>query len=789
MFTIATARPAGLRRLGLTSGYWKTARLVELQRRQQCDLATKLLSEDDSAVTPVALRVQQFFQQLEHSGRLQSLAGNPLLLHGMLSVAARQIILPNTRFQLLQKLIEILLEVHPNRRATAAAEVKSRTPIFSTDDVRSDALAKLAFHVHVRGADAGLDRDEARRVIEEFLADSENGPAWTKEKARVGARELTDVDADTSGLLVERGPEELAFCHAAFREHLAGLELTTWPLENQVGFVSGHAGEPRWRGAILALLQSLKRRADVERILEAIRDESEGDTDSIDRRLLLAEGAFATASLSGPIGRRAAVESLRRIDSGTDEAEGLELLSLALDGPRAGPIGEAIRARLARWWPGVTEWQAGLYAQLGSWEPTDELAQTLQLVLRGDSNQLAASSSLARVFGGNPEVGGRLISLTHESVNPWVTAAVLDALSRGWPSVEGLDQWLHEAESSPSIQLRTVAALALYRRGRRDDERRDSLLDALGMPWSRFTDGLHPEIIDALVADWAQDGDLQDACWATVGRQGPPTHNISYDIAFGRMPLDRIGPEDVAAWFDAASRDKPGAANRAFEILRAMMFRAEEWGLRERNTNPCLGIAKNPRNNVARFLDADELARLGRALDAHEARWPEAVAAIRLLALTGCRRSEVLDLRWRDIGEDAINLADSKTGPRAVPLGEAARALIAALPGPREPDAFLFPRHAQGRGIWILTNCWRTACADARLGRLRLHDLRHTAASQAVMAGENLPLVGKLLGHRRHRTTAGYAHLADAHLVEAAEKVGRIIARAMADGRRSPCLS
>ena len=249
--------------------------------------------------------------------------------------------------------------------------------------------------------------------------------------------------------------------------------------------------------------------------------------------------------------------------------------------------------------------------------------------------------------------------------------------------------------------------------------------------------------------------------------------------AFGKMPLDRIGPEDVAAWFDAASRDKPGAANRAFEILRAMMNRAEEWGLRERGTNRCLGIAKNPRNNVARFLDADDLARLGRALDAHEARWPEAVATIRLLALTGCRRSEVIDLRWRDIGADTINLADSKTGPRAVPLGEAARALIEALPRARDPEAFLFPRHAEGRGIWILTNCWRTACTDAKLGRLRLHDLRHTAASQAVMAGENLPLVGKLLGHRRHRTTAGYAHLDDAHLVEAAEKVGKVIAKAM----------
>ena len=84
--------------------------------------------------------------------------------------------------------------------------------------------------------------------------------------------------------------------------------------------------------------------------------------------------------------------------------------------------------------------------------------------------------------------------------------------------------------------------------------------------------------------------------------------------AFGKMPLDRISTEDVAAWFDAASRDKPGAANRA--------------------------------------------------LEAHEARWPEAVAAIRLLALTGFRRSEVLDLRWRDIGMDTLNLGDSKTGPR-----------------------------------------------------------------------------------------------------------------------------
>ena len=548
VFTIATARPAGLRRLGPMSGYWNIARLVELHPRQQRDLATKLVSEDDSAGTPVALRVKQFFQQLENSGRLQSLAGNPLLLHGLLSVAARHIILPNTRFQLFQKLIEILLEVHPNRRATAAAEVKRRTRVFSTDDVRREALGKLAFEVQVRGADDGIDRGDARQVVESFLADANGGPGWSGEQARVGARELTDVDADTSGLLVERGPEEIAFCHAAFREHLAGLQLAAWTLDDQLEFVSAHADEPRWRGAILALLQSLRRRADVERILEAIQAEQDGEPNSTDRRLLLADGAFATASASGPVGRQAALDSLSRIEFGTDDAERLELLGLALDGPRAGPIGEAIVTRIRRWWPGVTEWQPNFYAQLGRWPPTDELAQTLLSVIHGDSNQLAASSSLASVFGGCPEVGNRLIALTHKSVNHRVTAAALDALSRGWPSAEGLDQWLHEAERSPSVQLREVAALALYRRGRRGGEARDSLLRALGAGWSVFGGHLHGEIMNALVADWANDRELHDACWAVVARRGPPKHDIRYDHA--RSMFMRLHREDsrVTRW-------------------------------------------------------------------------------------------------------------------------------------------------------------------------------------------------------------------------------------------------
>ena len=156
--------------------------------------------------------------------------------------------------------------------------------------------------------------------------------------------------------------------------------------------------------------------------------------------------------------------------------------------------------------------------------------------------------------------------------------------------------------------------------------------------------------------------------------------------AFGRMRLDAIDHARVSAWFDAASVDKPGAANRAFEALRAMLAAARQWGeLGEHVPDACANIVKNPRRPVARFLDRDELERLGRVLDRHQAEHPWPVAAIRLLTLTGARLSEVLDLKWDEIGglgEDGASarLEDSKTGPRTVWLGPEATKLLAELP-------------------------------------------------------------------------------------------------------------
>lgn len=70
---------------------------------------------------------------------------------------------------------------------------------------------------------------------------------------------------------------------------------------------------------------------------------------------------------------------------------------------------------------------------------------------------------------------------------------------------------------------------------------------------------------------------------------------------------------------------------------------------------------------------------------------------------------------------------------------------------------------------------WRTILQRASLGKLRIHDLRHTFASHAAMSKETLPMIGRLLGHANHQSTVRYAHLDDEHLLDASQQIGNTV--------------
>lgn len=228
-------------------------------------------------------------------------------------------------------------------------------------------------------------------------------------------------------------------------------------------------------------------------------------------------------------------------------------------------------------------------------------------------------------------------------------------------------------------------------------------------------------------------------------------------------------------------RHIPYQANRTLGVLSKLFNLAEVWGVRPDGSNPCRHVQKYKEEKRERFLSAEELARLGRVLREAEREGSQplfAVAAFRLLLLTGCRLREIQTLKWEYVQGSAIELPDSKTGAKRVALGRAALDVLAAIP--RQPDnPHVIVGKLPGSHLSDLERPWRRIRARAGLSDVRIHDLRHTYASRAVGLGESLPMIGKLLGHNQVQTTARYAHLAHDPVRSAADRISAEIARAL----------
>ena len=248
---------------------------------------------------------------------------------------------------------------------------------------------------------------------------------------------------------------------------------------------------------------------------------------------------------------------------------------------------------------------------------------------------------------------------------------------------------------------------------------------------------------------------------------------------FGSLPLDQITRAGVTRWFDEYSRTAPGGANHALSVLRRILNNAVVCG--HLDTNSARGIKRNPRPKLTRFLSREEVRRLHGELDHYAGARPSRARQadiIRLLLLTGCRRGEILTLRWQDIDEDTLNLGDSKTGPRRVFLSAPARAILQRQP--RSGSAYVFPSPLDpGRPLSPDLPLWYSARKEARIEDARLHDLRHTFASHAVLQGIPLPVVSRLLGHKQPSMTLRYAHVGDRETEAAAERIGTAISRAL----------
>ena len=230
----------------------------------------------------------------------------------------------------------------------------------------------------------------------------------------------------------------------------------------------------------------------------------------------------------------------------------------------------------------------------------------------------------------------------------------------------------------------------------------------------------------------------------------------------------------------------PYMANRCVAVLSKMFSLAVRW--RMRDDNPAKGIEKNYESKRKRYLSADELTRLISALAGYG---DQQIANIfRLLLLSGARRGEVLAMEWGalDFSAGVWTKPGSTTKQRTdhvVPLSAPARQLLSKMQAeyirlhPKKPlPQYVFPGSGALGHVVEVKKAWRAITKAAGITGLRIHDIRHSFASQLASGGASLPLIGALLGHSNPATTHRYAHLFDDPQRAAVERVGAIVTAA-----------
>jgi energy-coupling factor transporter ATP-binding protein EcfA2 len=520
---IVSGRPRGLDRVGALPGSWRRASIAPLSEEQQAEIAARWFGRysttesgqpGETAPDP---RASRFMAELAREPGLASLASTPLLLVGLVTLALRGRILPRTRNDAYDQLTRILLEVHPANRATASGDTEPRFRHARDPEQRRAALAKLAHSLRMDGG-ASVPLATARRTIAEFLAAAE-GFSMRPDEAQAVAEEMTAVNAETQGLLVEKSAGEVGFVHLSFEEYLCAEHVGGWPFDGIKAFVRDRSGQSRWRNVLFHLLTAMRRRDEFDRLVAVAEGPSDDEIVRLSRASLLGEVGFGSVARAPATARRLALSAMDRVEAGAWPADRSDALASVLRGVAEPALAADVEARLRRWLPDRASYRASAIERLGRWKPSAEVTETLWRALYDEDRgvQRAAAVAFGEAHRGDHAAKDRLLHGLATGNDLAAAVAMVEALAHGWAGEEGAAQAFEAASRSSSAELRLVGRLGLASRGETSTEAKREAFEAQSF-WSDLSYP-HRELAGSmLLRFWPNDDDLMPGALRRAGR-------------------------------------------------------------------------------------------------------------------------------------------------------------------------------------------------------------------------------------------------------------------------------
>jgi hypothetical protein len=608
---LLASRPHGFEALQSGVKTWPRGFLAPLSRSQQEAFARVLFRADASAQDLVAeeadleadRRANDFTREVGNAPGLSELAGVPLLLGSFVRLALEGKRLPEDRFEACVRLVDLLLEEHPQRRREAAHRVQSasgatlRSAQLGRRETRL-AFAALAFALQEHAPGGHAARGDTVRWLVDFL----HAPRWNVcleiGEAHKVARALLDEAQSELGLLVEPAQGHFGFLHRSCQEWLAAEWMRELTPEEQRKIVADHALKPQWREVLLGAFRLFSS----ETLAAVANDLTTAMSDALlsgqeELQTLLMDLGFQANSLAGAQRSELIHKSFEWIERGRFMHTRERLLTSALSALRGGvtQARHLVRARMDRWLPSRGAWRSGTLEEMGSWPPSPVLIETFVTNLHDPEhyNTKAAARALAKVAAGDPALCEELLALAHNAVNAATSAATLEALRLGWSAEPRVLQLARQMRGSGAPEVALVAIRCLITIGEQTDADRERMLRAgLWAAGAEVDRAWRTDLVAALIEGWPGDAVVLESMTRGVEdplrRDGEFESPLAFAVLFGGFAGNDAAAKAIARYLahehfyfnrdgDYPSREALVSAARAWQSHAGLTATFEQW--------------------------------------------------------------------------------------------------------------------------------------------------------------------------------------------------------------------
>lgn len=525
---ILTSRPHGFERVGMGAGEWEIGELSDFSNAQQKQLLNIWFTlwykntinsqqdVDDEVTQRTKHAIDDFNSQLQRSSDLRELAKVPLLLSLLILLKINDARLPQNRFKAYEKLIELFISTHPQRRV-AAAGVQANELDLNDDEIKM-VMSFLAFTIHEKHNEGVITLNDAILQLELYLRDEEIGLGLGRKEAIKISRLILNIGEGNLGLLVSKSPTEIGFFHRAFQEFLASFFLYTNNKQKQLQIISENCSNPQWHEVILGLIHINNRPEDIKEYTQIIREKIDSNTENFNINLLIYEATFGPYNMPVSLARQYCEEAFNEIETGHWMPYRERVLKLVIDGLKSSRLKEIIKNKIVEWFPDRQKWRDGIIDAISEWDDKDN--QLSRYFIRGlfdeeYQNKKSAVKALVKKYNGDKEIGNYLVNVVKEPRDSITKALVIDGLVSGWSEHSEINIILEYAKKSASPELKLSAIKANVLSNTHGEEDLTELI-RLGSRNSGINYRFIDDIEDLLLKGWFKDEKLKSACLSSL---------------------------------------------------------------------------------------------------------------------------------------------------------------------------------------------------------------------------------------------------------------------------------